>query len=472
MSLGTPLRFMKDHLLLVGEVREQVKKFYKEKKQARIYRGGTHSTRPLNFKRDEVIDVTKLKHVIEINAVERYAVVEPNVSMGDLVHACLKHGMIPPVVMEFPEITVGGAIQGGAGESSSFKYGLFHDICLEYEIILGNGDIVTASKDQDPDLYFGTAGSYGSLGVITLVKLKLISAKKFVELTYSRTDSFEQTLSAIEFSRTKGVDFLDGIVFSKDRSVIMEGKLTDEEKYPIANFSRSKDEWFYLHAERKTGGQREYTETIPLKEYLFRYDRGAFWMGSFSFDVFKISFNRLTRYIFNVFLNTKTLYRSLHAAGFAQEYVIQDFCLPAGTSLKFLESSDKSMAIYPIWLCPLKVETRSRLSSNYLDAASALNIGIYGLPKESKDLISLNKVLERTVKDFGGRKCLYAHAYYDQKEFWDIYDHEYYVSMRNTYHATSTFPDIYEKVHVKGEVKGSVSKGFLYFFLSPFRLRS
>jgi delta24-sterol reductase len=463
---------MKDHVLRSQIVSEQVKKFYDQKKPARIYRGGTHSTRPLKFKKDEIINVSKLNYVIEVNSLEKYVVVEPNVSMRELVNATLHHGLIPPVVMEFPEITVGGAIQGGAGESSSFRQGLFHDICLEYEIILGNGEIITASKDINPDLYFATAGSYGSLGVITLIRLRLIPAKKFVELTYLKTDSFEHTVKLIEDSKEKDIDFLDGILFSKDKAVMMLGKMTDEKKASVKTFSRSRDEWFYLHVERELQCRNEYTENIPLKEYLFRYDRGAFWMGSFSFDVFKVPFNKMTRHIFNIFLNTKTLYRSLHAAGFAQEYIIQDFCIPTHEALNFLNFSEEKMAIYPIWLCPLKTDTRSLLSSNYLNSPSALNIGIYGTPKNVENLISLNKTLEGAAQEHGGRKWLYAHTYYGREEFWSIYNWTWYSDIRNKYLASNTFPDIYEKVHVKEVVKGSIGKGFFNFFLSPFRLRS
>lgn len=41
--------------------------------------------------------------------------------MDALVEATVKHGLVPPVVPEFPGITVGGAYNGTGGESSSFR---------------------------------------------------------------------------------------------------------------------------------------------------------------------------------------------------------------------------------------------------------------------------------------------------------------------------------------------------------------
>ena len=92
--------------------------------------------------------------------------------MGQLVAETLKKGLVPPVIMELPNITVGGGIQGGAGESSSFKYGLIHHCCDEYELVLGNGEVVTVSRIKDADLFWGIAASYGSLAIINQNKIE------------------------------------------------------------------------------------------------------------------------------------------------------------------------------------------------------------------------------------------------------------------------------------------------------------
>ena len=47
----------------------------------------------------------------------------------------------------------------------------------------------------------------------------------------------------------------------------------------------------------------------------------------------------------------------------------------------------------------------------------------------------------------GGQKCLYAHAYYTEKEFWEVYDKEVYDELREKYHAQH-LPTIFDKVKV------------------------
>ncbi len=88
-----------------------------------------------------MVDVSNFDEIIEINTAKLYAVVEANVPLDKLVDASLKFGLIPLVVSEFPGITVGGAVQGGAGESSSFKWGCLHETCLEYEVVTASGEV-------------------------------------------------------------------------------------------------------------------------------------------------------------------------------------------------------------------------------------------------------------------------------------------------------------------------------------------
>jgi hypothetical protein len=42
---------------------------------------------------------------------------------------------------------------------------------------------------------------------------------------------------------------------------------------------------------------------------------------------------------------------------------------------------------------------------------------------------------------------LYSHTYYTEKEFWDLYDREWYEDLRKRYDAT-TLPTVFDKVKV------------------------
>ena len=85
-----------------------------------------------------------------------------------LLHYFLNRNLRAPVITEFPGITVGGAITGGALESSSFRHQHFADALVSLQVVTANGQIVECSNTENADLFFGIRGSYGTLGRVTL----------------------------------------------------------------------------------------------------------------------------------------------------------------------------------------------------------------------------------------------------------------------------------------------------------------
>ncbi len=462
---------MNQHKKRVALLSEQVAEFYRLKTPFKIYHGSTNSTRIQVFKRSEMLDTSNLNHVLNIDPVKRTTLVEPNVPMDKLVKATLKHGLIPPVVMEFPGITVGGGIQGGAGESSSFRWGIFHNTCTKYEMICGDGEVITCSPNQRSDLFYGTPGSYGTLGVMTAVELKLVPAKKYVELTYIPVSGFDEAVSTLQTESVKDHDYVDGIMFSQNSGVIMVGTLTDAKSDTVTRFSRARDDWFYLHAARIDAAKTRYTESIPLVDYLFRYDRGAFWVGRYAFQVFNIPFTAFWRRTLNWMLHTRKLYEALQESGMSQHHIVQDLALPRATAAKFMEYVDKTYTIYPLWLCPLKTDATSPFISSNLSTPLVINVGVWGehIPSYD-DFLRANRDIETAVARLGGKKWFYAHAYYPEKEFWEIYPKKQYDLLRRKYKSFYQ-PSVYDKVHVKDRFAVSRQRGLWRTLLRTARLR-
>ncbi|KAI1169645.1 FAD-binding domain-containing protein [Nemania sp. FL0916] len=447
---------MATHQSTVGRIAKAVQAFYNRQESYRIYHGSTNSTRPRH--RDKTIDISALCNIVEVNRSSSSAIVEPNVPMDKLIAATLQHGLIPPVVMEFPGITVGGGYNGSAGESSSFKHGYFDETVRSVEMILGNGDIVTASKTENPDLFRGAAGALGTLGITTLLELNLIPAKRFVHTFYRRTASIKETIDliSVEIGNADN-DYVDAVMFSNTFGVVIIGKQTDDlpNNAKPQTFSSAWDPWYYLHVKSKGNSNTDTSDYVPIAEYLFRWDRGGFWVGNNAFDYFGlIPFNSFTRWFLNDFMHTRMLYRALHGSDMSFGYMVQDLSLPYSTAESFIHYTAKELNIWPLWLCPLR-ETKeptfhpsTKLPGPKSSPKPMLNIGLWGLA--SQDLPSFvrqNRHLEHTLEELGGRKVLYAHTYYTEDEFWRLYDRKWYDDLRKKYWAES-LPNVYDKIKV------------------------
>jgi len=217
---------------------------------------------------------------------------------------------------------------------------------------------------------------------------------------------------------------------------------------------------------------------VPLAEYLFRYDRGGFWVGAGAFKYFwMVPFNRLTRWFLDDFLHTRMMYRALHGSGESARFVVQDIAMPFETSEAFVDYTAEQHGIWPLWLCPLQrrgpptfhpfttpptTTSPSKEPVGITGDQMMLNIGVWGWgPKQPAEFVRKNRELEAKVKELGGMKWLYAHTYYSQEEFWPMYGgKEWYDALRAKYKAT-TLPNVWDKVHVDGAAASAKKRHWL-----------
>ena len=130
---------------------------------------------------DRQIDISDLNDILSVDPVARTCTAESGVTFVSLVEETLKHGLVPMVVPELKTITIGGAVAGCSIESMSFRYGGFHDTCLEYEVITATGEVLTCTPANQHALVFQMMhGSFGTLGILSQVGFRLVPAQPFV----------------------------------------------------------------------------------------------------------------------------------------------------------------------------------------------------------------------------------------------------------------------------------------------------
>jgi hypothetical protein len=472
---------MDRHKATVSKIAATVRALFAAREPYRIFHGSTNSTRP-RPSTTKTVDISALRNVLSVDAARRVALVEPNVPMDKLVEATLPHGLVPPVVMEFPGITAGGGFAGTAGESSSFRHGFFDETVNRVEMVLADGEVVEVTPDggEKGDLFRGAAGAVGTLGTTTLLEVRLMEARKFVKTRYRRTRSVAEAVEVVREEVRRGEnDYVDGILFSKDHGVVVTGQLTDEmpaEGEKVQTFSGPWDPWFYLHAKDKTAPEKGEegaapVDYVPLAEYLFRYDRGGFWVGAAAFEYFKfVPFTKLFRWFLDDFLHTRMMYRALHGSGESARFVVQDIAMPFETTERFVDYTSSELDIWPLWLCPLKRRgpptfhpfTTVPEGVEKKEDDMMLNVGVWGWgPSDPAEFVRKNREFENKVRELGGMKWLYAHTYYPQDEFWSMYGGRgWYDELRDKYNA-KTLPSVWDKVHVDPDVAGAKQRHWL-----------
>ncbi|WP_369204445.1 FAD-binding oxidoreductase [Streptomyces sp. PU-14G] len=131
-----------------------------------------------------VVDLSRMNRVLEIDAENLLAVVQPGVVNNDLKAAVAEHGLwYPPDPASAPWSTIGGNVATNAGGLCCLKYGVTRDYVLGLEAVMGGpagayGTAVrfgrrTAKGVSGYDLTGLFTGSEGTFGVITEITLRL-----------------------------------------------------------------------------------------------------------------------------------------------------------------------------------------------------------------------------------------------------------------------------------------------------------
>lgn len=74
-----------------------------------------------------------------------------------------------------------------------------------------------------------------------------------------------------------------------------------------------------------------------------------------------------------------------------------------------------------------------------------VNFGFWDVIPSTHEKGYFNRKIERKTMELGGAKGLYSSAWYDEAEFWSIYDQPRYKQLKQTYDPQGVFPDLYSK---------------------------
>ena len=137
------------------------------------------------LKKGIVLSFQKMNKIIEVDAANLTAVVQPGVVIGALNAAVAPHGLsYPPDPGTVATATMGGSAAENSGGLRGLKYGVTKNYIMGMEVVLANGEKVrfggkTVKIVTAYDFSNLFVGSEGTLGIITELTAKLIPAPKY-----------------------------------------------------------------------------------------------------------------------------------------------------------------------------------------------------------------------------------------------------------------------------------------------------
>lgn len=137
-------------------------------------RGAGHSLSGQSLNRDGILlDMRCLNRIRDLQPDNLLFQADTGATWRQLVDAALPHRLIPPVLTNYFDVTLGGTHAAGGLGQSSFRYGSQADNCLGLEVVTGTGEVLWCSLEENSELFSHVLAGYGQFGIATQLRHKL-----------------------------------------------------------------------------------------------------------------------------------------------------------------------------------------------------------------------------------------------------------------------------------------------------------
>lgn len=141
-----------------------------------------------------VVDLTAMSAVSDLDDAKGTVRCGPGARLRDVVAATMPQGMLPRVLTNLLDLSIGGLLSVGGIGSGSHRWGPLIANVASLEVVTGDAQLRSCSRGEARDLYEAMLGGLGQCGIIVSAELELRAAASRVRTYYLLYDDVRQWL--------------------------------------------------------------------------------------------------------------------------------------------------------------------------------------------------------------------------------------------------------------------------------------
>ncbi len=133
----------------------------------------------------QVIGMTKVDRYLAFDETSGALTCEAGVSLAQIIDDFAPRGWFPMITPGTKFVTVGGCIASDVHGKAHHAQGSFASSVDAMTLLLASGEVVAVSRERHPELFWGTLGGMGLVGIVLTATIRL----RKIETTYFRQKS-------------------------------------------------------------------------------------------------------------------------------------------------------------------------------------------------------------------------------------------------------------------------------------------
>jgi glycolate oxidase len=233
------------------------------------------------------LQMSRMRHIVELDAVAQTAIVEPGVVNQELSLVAAEHGLFyAPDPSSQKACTIGGNAAENSGGPHCLYYGVTTNHVVGMEVVFADGSVHWVSGDSPErvglDLCGVLVGSEGTLCVITKIKVRLLRTPPSVATLLAAFPTIESASRAVSAVIGHGIvpsalEMMDGVTVGAVEAHYHAGYPTDAGAVLLAEVDGVAESTAELMAEiRKVLTDHE---GYALREAATAAERDLLWAG-------------------------------------------------------------------------------------------------------------------------------------------------------------------------------------------------